>query len=116
MALPVQTRVLNALGYSMVYIRNNQNAFPSNITVDELAYITDLVTKVEAIDTELLENTRDSMAVKVQDLGLDYNRYILQTLALQQRLLEKLSDVTGITPNTESTASEAGTIAVRNYY
>lgn len=114
MALPVSTRVLLALGYSTVYIRNNLNTFPVNITGDELAYITDLVTKIETIDTELLENTRDSMAVKVQDLGLDYNRYIAQSLALQDRLRCKLSETTGIT--IMGGAEETHTMAVRSYY
>lgn len=114
MALPVSTRTLLVLGYSTTYIRNNQDTFPCNITEDEFNYITGLVTKIEAIDTELLENTRDSMAVKVQDLGLDYNRYISQTLALQSRLRDQLVMVTGI-PICEAEGSDYG-IAVRNYY
>lgn len=114
MALPVSTRTLLVLGYSTTYIRNNQDTFPSNITEDEFIYITSLVNKIEAIDTELLENTRDSMAIKVQDLGLDYSRYITQTLALQGRLRDQLVMVTGI-PLYE-TESYSYDITVRNYY
>lgn len=114
MALPVSTRTLLALGYSTTYARNFPDTFPSELTVDELAYVTSLVTKIEAIDTELLENTRDSMAIKVQDLCLDYNRYIAQTLALQGRLRDQLSMTTDI-PLHEAESSSYG-MSVRNYY
>lgn len=113
MALTVQTRVLNALGYSMTYIRNNPYLFPTTTTADELEYFDKLCTQVETIDTELLDNTKDSMAVKVQDLGLDYNRYISQTLSLRQRILERLSEVSGVV---QFYGNGSGNVTVKNYY
>jgi hypothetical protein len=83
--------------------------------LDELAYVDSLVTKIQAIDAELLENTRDSMAVKVQDLGLDYDRYISQTLALQERLKTELSFAVGV-PQFEREDIYNISLAVRNYY
>lgn len=99
----------------MTYVRNNPDTFPSGLTVDELAYVSSLVGKIEAIDAELVENTRDSMAIKVQDLGLDYNRYIAQTLALQDRLKTQLSNTTGIDIY-EDAFDNYNSLAVRNYY
>lgn len=114
MALPSQTRILQTLGYSFVHIRNNQYLFPTGLTAEELAYADDLASKIAAIDIELLENTRDSMAVKVQDLGLDYNRYISQTLGMKERLLDRLSDAIGVCRNEK--AEEGYNLSVRNYY
>lgn len=113
--LSVQTRTLQCLGYSLVAIRDNPDLFPSGLTLDELAYVDSLATKIKAIDDELLENTRDSMAIKVQDLGLDYDRYIKQTLALQERLKEELSFTTGVV-QFERNTDDRYTFAVRNYY
>lgn len=111
--LTIQTRTLIVLGYSTVYIRNHPGTFPVNTTIDELTYIESLVTQIESLDTELLANTKDSMAVKVQDLGLDYNRYIMQTLSLQDSLKQRLSMVTDI-PLYDSGGS--ATMAYPNYY
>lgn len=115
MALPTQTRALQALGYSLVFIKNNPYFFPPNLTLDELTYVEDLVTKIETLDTELLTNTKDSMAIKVADLGLDYNRYISQTLALQDRYKERLSDTIGI-QHFSNSQQYSSSMLVRSYY
>lgn len=91
MAYSTSTRVLLALGYSLVNINNGHIRLPDNLTADDFTYFSGILTQLDAIDTELENNTRDSMAVQVQDLTLDYNRYIAQTLARANRLLQQLS-------------------------
>lgn len=115
MALPLPTRALQALGYSLFFIKNNPYFFPPNFTTEELTFIEEIVANIEALDLELIANTKDSMAVKVDKLELDYNRYIGQTLALQNRYREKLSDTIGVKPFT-SGAQHSTSLLVRSYY
>lgn len=115
MPLPLPTRALQALGYSLFFIKNNPHFFPPNFTADELLYIDQIVTTIETLDTELLTNTKDSMAVQVDKLGLDYGKYISQTMALQDRYKNKLSDTIGVKAFSDS-EQQPSSLLVRSYY
>lgn len=120
MAFSTETQALLALGYGLVSINNGAITFPSGLGVDGLALVSGILTDLQELDLELSENISNSMAVKVQDLGLSYPQYVALASAKGSRLLERLA-VALDTPvvydkyKNNSKAGGAG-IAVRNYY
>lgn len=115
MTFPVQTRSLMALGYSLVTIKSVPGLFPPSLTsVDELAYVEDVLAQLVVLDAEIVLNTKDAMAEQVQDLKLNYNRYIGQARAAGSRLLNQLS--IAISTPILFNKYGGGSGAVRNYY
>ena len=116
MAFPTQTRALMVLGYSLVTIKSVPGLFPpSLVSVDDLAFVDGLLTQLDALDAEIALNTKDSMAEQVQDLKLNYNRYLCQALASDTRLLNQLS-IALSTPILFNKYGGGSATAVRNYY
>ena len=118
MAFQTETNVLLALGYSLVTIKSNPKLFPDSVSTDpdSMLFCVSILNSLRALDLELAENTKDSMAVKVQDLGLDYRQYITQTLQRGCRLLEELSTAISVPIITNKYTGSVSRIAVRNYY
>lgn len=112
-----ETRALMALGYSLVSINTRSVIFPPNLGVDGMAYVDTLLARLVILDTELETNIRDSMAVKIQDIGVNYAGYIAQARAQGSRLLKELAAATS-TPVTfdRYSGSSGNSITIRNYY
>jgi hypothetical protein len=105
-----------ALGYSLVTINNQPGLFPpSLVSVDDLAFIDTLLTQLDAIDADIAANTKDSMAEQVQDLKLNYNRYMVQALMAGSRLLNQLSTAIS-TPIMYNRYAGGQATSVQNYY
>lgn len=118
MAFPTQTQSLLVLGYSLVTIRSNPSLFPDSVATDieSMAYCQNILSTLALLDSELAENTRDSMAVKVQDLGLDYGQYIAQTLRRGSRLLLELSTAISTPVMFDKYMGNSVSISVKSYY
>lgn len=116
MAFSTQTRVLMVLGYSLVSINNRAIVLPA-LDGDAILYVESILVRLLNLDQDLETNIRDSMAVKVQDLGLDYGAYVAQARAQGSRLLKELAAATG-TPVVYDRyrGSSGNSITVRNYY
>ena len=118
MALPLQQQVLKQLGYSFVQINSNVVDFPRGLTVDQLTDMQVLSDQLVALDVEIATNIRDSMAVKVQDLTLNYAQYIRETRALASQVLNDLSFIASvpIAFNKYTSSKARAVTAVHNYY
>lgn len=119
MAFTTEVRALMALGYGLTSINNRVVIFPPNLGSDGLLYVEGILSELLSLDLELKSNISDSMAVKVQDLGLDYRQYIAQASARGSRLLEQLSaaiDTPVVYDRYKNTSKHGSGIAVRNYY
>jgi hypothetical protein len=118
MALPLTQLVLKQLGYSFTQINSNVVVFPSGLTNDQLESIKALSDQLVALDLEIATNIRDSMAIKVQDLTLNYSQYIRETRGLASQTLEDLSYMANlpIKFNKYTTNKTKVVTAVTNYY
>jgi hypothetical protein len=110
-----------ALGYSLVAIKARIVFFPAGFTVEELAYVQLLLTEISEQDRKIKANIDDAMAVKVQDLSLDYGQYLSQARAAGSRLLEQLATLIAVPIAHDrfkngSASPSSGGIAVRSYY
>ena len=112
-----ETRALMALGYSLVSINARAVYFPPQLGVDGLAYVDNILARLVVLDAEIESNIKDSMTLKVGDIGLNYAGYIIQARCQGSRLLKELAAATS-TPVIfdRYTGSSGSSITVRNYY
>ncbi len=113
-----QTKALSALGYSLIAIRNNPSLFPSSVLedADSMVYVGLLLSKLDALDSEIFDNLSDSMAEEVQDIKLNYNRYLIQANMLGNKLLKQLAIALGTPILQNKYGGSVGSSAVLNYY
>lgn len=118
MAQTTQTKALLALGYSLIAIRNNPSLFPSSVLedADGMTYIGLILSKLDTLDAEISANTSDSMAEQIQDIKVNYNRYLVQALAKGNRLLRELSTALGVPIIFNKYGGAVGSSAILNYY
>jgi hypothetical protein len=117
MAFPRQTQALLVLGYSLVSIRSNPSLFPSFILEDanSMIYVADILDRLASLDVEIEDNIRDSMAVKVQDLGLDYGAYISNANISASKLLHELSTALSVPLISDKYIGKGKVTSVKNY-
>lgn len=111
-----ETRAMMALGYSLISINTQAAIFPPNLGVDGLAYVDTILARLVVIDLEIESNIRDSMTVRVADIGLNYAGYISQARCQGSRLLKELAAATSIPIIFDRYSGASGSIAARNYY
>lgn len=120
MAFPRQTQALLVLGYSLVTIRANPSLFPASLSDDpnSMVYVADMLDRLALLDVEISDNIRDSMAVKVQDLGLDYAGYVMQANVSASKLLHELATALSVPVMCDKYMGSSGvrSKAVQNYY
>ena len=104
-----------SLGYSLVSINAKAVLFPTQLGVDGLAYVEGILSRLVVLDTEIEANIKDSMTLKVGDIGLNYAGYLLQARCQGSRLLKELASATS-TPVVFDRYTGSSSIAVRNYY
>lgn len=123
--IDLSNRVLIALGYSLQYAKANPSPIPESVLADPdtISLIGSLLDQMDELDAQMASVLTDSMAVQVADIKLDYAGYLSMALGKGNRLLYRLSALTGIPINANGyTMSGAvqnprgGQIAVRNYY
>jgi hypothetical protein len=117
MAFSRQTQALLVLGYSLVSIRNNPSLFPPQLGEDPnvMVYVSELLDKLSLLDAEIEDNIRDSMAVKVQDLGLDYGAYLLQANVSASKLLHELGNALSTPVVFDKYRGQGQRMTVRSY-
>lgn len=118
MAFSTETRALMALGYGLVSINSRAVTLP-DIGTDGLLFVEGILADLAELDLELKANISDSMAEKVEGIGLNYAQYITQTSARGSRLLERLAaaiDTPVAYDSYKNTSKGGSSIAIRNYY
>lgn len=117
MAFSRQTQALLVLGYSLVTIKSNPSLYPPILAedTDSSAYVLELLDRLALLDTEIADNIRDSMAVKVQDLGLDYAGYILQANVSASKLLHELATAISVPVMVDKYMGQGKRTTVRSY-
>lgn len=116
MAFSTETRALMALGYSLLSINARAVFFPTQLGVDGLAYVEGILTRLVVLDTEIEANIRDSMTLKVGDIGLNYASYLMQARCQGSRLLKELAAATSTPVVFDRYTGSSSSITVRNYY
>ena len=116
MAFSTETRALMALGYSLVSINARAVYFPTQLGIDGLAYVESVLTRLVILDTEIESNIKDSMTLKVGDIGLNYAGYLLQARCQGSRLLKELAAATSTPVVFDRYTGLSSSIAVCNYY
>lgn len=99
MALPYNQALAYRLGYSTRDFDPRYTPAPLQFpeyTDDDKAVIDHIVNKLVAIDTELEQNRKDSMALDVGGVKVDFNRNIAITKAEGTRLLRELSQLSDL--------------------
>lgn len=80
-----------------------------------MVYISDILARLALLDLDISDNIRDSMAVKVQDLGLDYRAYILNANVSASKLLHELAQALSTPVAFDKYLGQGQRISVRSY-
>jgi hypothetical protein len=124
MALDRKRRLAYTLGYSIKHTDPDYSYVPFNIPdindADDIARVDALLDSIDRINSSIDEALADSMAQKVDNLTVDFNRQIQLYRQQGSRLLSQLSILTAVPVSYDMftgfrEGKSVSPIAVRNY-